>query len=155
MYDDAKASHLVLPVDVRSDDDARVMIANGHPVSQAQWWPYNWDDDGTFVQRIGQGEYGHAMLEVGYVMPGVWDEHDWWQLDNWHGLRYPTLPHEHGLLVPGYKPINDSTTSDFWVRGDVYRAVQAMGGWLRVTATDVKGIEKQIVTPSFLDAFPV
>lgn len=156
VFEDAQRSHLVGVVDVQSDDDARRLISSGNPVSNGQWWPYGWDSHQTFMTTIGPGAYGHALLEMGYVQAGVWDDHDWWQLDNWHGLLYPPLDADKAAKVPGYKPIRADKTSDFWVRGDVYRAVQAKGGFIRVAGADLKGIERrQVALVSFADSFPV
>jgi hypothetical protein len=155
VYDDAGKSHLVLPVDVRSDDDARVLIAAGHGSTNGQWWPSSWDSGQTFMTSIGRGGYGHSLYEIGYVTAGVWDDHDWWQLDNWHGLLYPPLPADKAAKVPGYKPIQADRTSDFWVRGDVYRTVQGYGSFVRVSATDLTGMEKTVVPVDYSDAFPV
>lgn len=155
VFEDAKASHLVTVVDVRSDDDARRMISAGFGVINGIWWTPHWDSNQTFFTTIGSGSYGHSLTEVGYVTPGVWDDHDWWQLDNWHGLLYPPLPAAHASKVPGYKPITPEKTSDFWVRGDIYRQVQAKGSFERVSASDLEGIKKNIVIPGMLDTFPV
>lgn len=144
VFVDAKASHLVAPVDVRSDDDSRVLIASGRNAANGIWWPSGWDAGQTFMTSIGGGGYGHALDEFGYVMPGVWDDFDWWQLENWHGLLYPPLPADKAAKVPGYMPVTPTKTSDFWVRGDVYRHVQQKGGFERVSATDLDGIGKVV-----------
>lgn len=144
VFDDAKAARISVPVDVRSDDDARTLIASSTPVANGIWWPYGWDNQQTFMTAIGSGTYGHALTEVGYVMPGVWDTYDWWQLENWHGLLYPPLPADKAAKVPGYKPVTATKTSDFWVRGDVYRTVQGYGYFERVSATDLSGIGKVV-----------
>lgn len=158
VFDDAKNTHLVMPVDVRSDDDARRLIAGGHGACNGIWWPSGWDASKTFMDSVGGGGYGHSLYEMGYVQPGVWPgEHgryDWWQLDNWHTLLYPPLPPEFAEKVPGYKPSTPTRTSDFWVRGDVYRRVQAYGSFVRVSATDATGLERKLVIPKFIDSFP-
>lgn len=155
VFEDAKTSHLVAVVDVKSDDDSRRLISTKHGVAIGIWWTAHWDANQTFFTTIGSGSYGHAPMEIGYVTQGVWDDHDWWQLDNWHGLLYPPLPAAHASKVPGYKPITPDKTSDFWVRGDIYRQVQAKGYFERVSATDLEGIKKNIVIPGMLDTFPV
>lgn len=153
VFDDAKASHLAMPVDVRSDDDAKVMISNLMPVSIGTWWPYNFDDRQTFMTGIGRGTYGHALTKIGYVEPGVWPgdygKSGWWQWRNWHGQLYPPLPAELAALVPGYKSDHPDTTSDFWVRYDLDTKLQGYGNYEYVSATDLAGIDKQIVIPSF------
>jgi hypothetical protein len=136
---DAKSHRLIQPVDVKSDDDARQLLSACHPIANGIWWPYGWDDSQTFMTSIGRGSYGHALLEIGYVAKGVWDDHDWFQLDNWHGLLYPPLPADKAAKVPGYKPISADKTSDFWVRADVYQTVRNYGNAERVSATDLDG----------------
>jgi hypothetical protein len=136
---DAKGHALVQPVEVKSDDDARRLIASNHPCANGIWWPYGWDSSQTFMSSIGRGSYGHALLEIGYVTAGVWDNYDWFQFDNWHGLLYPPLPAEKAAKVPGYKPISADRTSDFWVRADVYQTVRGYGNAERATATDLNG----------------
>jgi hypothetical protein len=136
---DAKGHRLITPVDVASDDDARRLISASHPVANGIWWPFGWDDSQTFMTTIGRGSYGHALLEIGYVTRGVWDDYDWFQFDNWHGLLYPPLPADKAAKVPGYKPISPDNTSDFWVRADVYQKVRGYGNAERTCATDLDG----------------
>jgi hypothetical protein len=159
VFADAKKSHIKLPVDVRSDDDARVLIANHYPVGIGTWWPYGFDNEQTFMTSIGSGTYGHALVKIGYVMPGVFPgehgRHAWFQWRNWHGLLYPPLPPEFALCVPGYKSDTPDRTSDFWVREDLDKQLQGYGNYEYVSATDVSGIDRKIVIPSFADAFPV
>jgi hypothetical protein len=155
VFDDAIKSHLVGIVDVTSDDDARRLIASGRPVSNGIWWPYGWDSSQTFMITIGSGTYGHALLEIGYVTPGVWDEYAWFQFDNWHGLLYPPLPADRAAKVPGYQPIRADRTSDFWVRADVYERVRNYGNAERVAATDLDGLGKIVSIPDLIDAFIV
>lgn len=152
VYADAVKSHLVSPVVIKSDSDAMVMISQGHGVCNGIWWPYGWDGPHTAMETIGFGEYGHSLYEMGYVKAGVWPdrygEYDWWHLDNWHGDLYPPLPKAFADLVPGYDINPGPFVSHFWVRGDVYRTVQAKGQFLRVSATDVTGFARNIVVPS-------
>ncbi|MGE5754261.1 MAG: hypothetical protein ACM35G_00890 [Planctomycetaceae bacterium] len=155
VFDDAKKGHLVAIVDVTSDEDARRLIGAGIPVSNGLWWPFGWDHPQTFMDSIGSGTYGHALTEIGYAMPGVFDEHAWFQFDNWHGLLYPPLPAALAEKVPGYRPITPERTSDFWVRADVYERVRNFGAAERVGATDLDGLGKVVTIPGFLDAFPV
>lgn len=156
VYEDATHTHIVSIVEVRSDDESMQMIFRGHPVANGIWWPYGWDDRTTFHAEIGSGQYGHALLECGYAMPGVFDEYGWLQLDNWHdpddttGL-YPALPPELAAKVAGYRPSKGEWTSDFWVRLDVLEAVRQMGNAIRVSTTDMEGVRHQVVTePGFL-----
>lgn len=155
VWDDATKSHLVAHVDVKSDDEARTLISSGRPCANGIWWPYGWDNGRTFMDSIGPGTYGHALLEIGYVQAGVFDDHAWFQLDNWHGLLYPPLPEDKAAKVPGYVPIQPDKTSDFWVRADVYEAVRNKGFAERLSATDFTGLGNIVTIPSFLDAFPV
>ena len=155
VFDDARKSHLVAVVDVKSDDDARRLISSGRPVSNGIYWPFNWDDSRTFMDTIGRGAYGHALTEIGYVIKGVWDEYDWFQFDNWHSLLYPPLPPEKAAKVPGYKPITPEKTSDFWLRADIYEKVRGFGYAERVSATDITGLGKIVNIPSFIDVLPV
>lgn len=136
---DAKGHALETMVDVASDDQARQLISANHPVANGIWWPYGWDNSQTFMTGIGVGSYGHALLEIGYASAGVFDDYAWFQLDNWHGLLYPPLSADKAAKVPGYKPISDSKTSDFWVRADVYQRVRDKGNAERVTATTLQG----------------
>ena len=148
VFDDGKKSHLHVPVDVRSDDDARALIASNTPVAIGTWWPYNFDDRQTFMTQIGSGTYGHALTKIGYVMPGVWPgeggKTGWWQWRNWHGLLYPPLHPELAKLVPGYKSDTPEWTSDFWVPFDLDTRLQGMGNYEYVSATDLDGIGKVV-----------
>ena len=110
---DARGHRLVQPVSVAGDDDARKLISANHPVANGIWWPFGWDESETFMTTIGRGSYGHALLEIGYVTKGVWDDYDWFQFDNWHGLLYPSLPADKAAKVPGYKPISADKTVGF------------------------------------------
>lgn len=148
VFDDGKKANLVAIIDVQSDDDSKRLISAKTPVSNGIWWPYGWDSQKTFMDSIGSGVYGHALLEIGYVQPGVFDDFAWFQLDNWHGLLYPPLPADKAAKVPGYVPIQADKTSDFWVRADVYEKVRNYGNAERVSATDLNGLGT-IVTNSY------
>lgn len=140
VFDDAKPFRLTQPVDVQSDDDARRLISQNFPVGNGIWWPYAWDREGsTFIDWIGSGIFGHALEECGYAMPGVFDQYAWFRLRNWHGQLYKPLPPELAAKVPNYVPDNPDTTSDFWVRADVYETVRNYGNAERVTLTDMTG----------------
>ena len=152
VFDDAKKSWGIAIVEVTSDDDARQMIYHGQAVANGIWWPYGWDNQKTFMDTIGTGTYGHALLEIGYAQPGIFDQFAWFQFDNWHGLLYPPLPTALASKVPGYKPISFDRTSDFWVRADIYERVRGYGNAVRVGLTDFQGIRKTIVSkPGFLE----
>ncbi len=147
ILDDAKTAHIAAPIEVTSDDDARTLIANNSPVANGIWWPYAWDrQDSTLINWIGAGTYGHALTEMGYVTKGTWPgepgQHDWFQLDNWHGLLYSPLTPELAAHVPGYAPITPTKTSDFWVRADVYATVRGYGNAIRCSATDLDGLAR-------------
>jgi hypothetical protein len=140
VFADAKPFRLTQPVDVRDDDDARRLISRDFPVGNGIWWPFQWDRQGaTFVDWIGPGTYGHALEECGYAMPGVFDDHAWFRLRNWHGQLYKPLPPEQAAKVPNYRPDRPDSTSDFWVRADVYAKVRGYGHAERVTLTDMTG----------------
>ena len=158
-YDDAKKSHIVMPVDITSDDQARKMIASGYPVSIGMWWPYGFANEQTFMTSIGRGTYGHALTIIGYVQPGVWPgdygKYGWWQIRNWYGMLYPPLAPELAVLLPGYKSDTATKTSDFWCRYDLLTTLQGYNGFEYVSATDLTGLTKKIVETSFSEAFPV
>jgi hypothetical protein len=145
--DDAKKSHIVMPIDVTSDDQARALIASNHPVAIGEWWPYNFDDQQTF------------MTEIGYVQAGVWPgthgKSAWWQIRNWHGQLYPPLSPEFAALVPGYKSDNPTTTSDFWVREDLDQTLQGYGDYEYLSATDLTGLQSAYVSPDYSGLFVV
>lgn len=159
VWEDAKKANLVLPVDVKDEDDLRVMIANKHPVANGTWWPYNFDDGVTFMTRIGGGTYGHALLEMGYVKQGVWPgeygKYDWWQWDNWHGRLYPPLPLELANLVPGYTSDGQDKVTNFWVRGDLRKTLVNRGYYECVSATDLSGLGVVYELPSMKGRLPV
>lgn len=152
VYADARECHLVAPVVVESDEDARVLIASGHGCCNGIWWPWNFDDHHTVFQAIGPGAYGHSLYECGYVREGVWPgqygRYAWWQWRNWHGRLYPPLPKQFADLVPGYAPDSPDWTSDLWVRDDVYQEIKAKGYFVRVSATDLTGFARNVVVPS-------
>lgn len=158
VFDDGKKSHLILPVDVRSDDDAKVLISKNYAVAIGTWWPYNFDDEHTFMDHIGQGSYGHALVKMGYVEPGVFPgehgKYGWWQWQNWHGDLYPPLPPEYAKCVPGYHEEAEEKVSDFWVRYDQDDRLQKMGDYEYVSVTDVKGLDRNIVETDFMRIFP-
>jgi hypothetical protein len=154
---DAKKSHIVAPVVVTSLTQGKKLIASKRGVCNGIWWPYGWDDSKTFMTTIGPGEYGHALLWMGYVEPGVFDDHAWLQLDNWHGLLYPPLKPDLARKVPGYRPIQPDRTSDFWVRQDTYLQVVQKGNAMHCSATDFAGINKGLVhkVSDFDPVFPL
>ncbi len=157
VYADAKATHLVVPVDVQSDDDAMVMIASNHAVSIGTWWPFNFDDHQAVMSSIGSGTYGHALTKIGYVKPGVIRssglEKGAFQWRNWHGQRYPPLPPDIAAQIPGYKSDTPTTTSDFWVPLDLDARLQGMGNYEYISATDLIGLAQNIVITNFDGAF--
>ena len=126
-------------------------IAHGFGNANGIWWPFAFDDsskaaEGCLFESYGAGTFGHALFEAGYVRKGVWPgrygDHDWWQLDNWHGELYSPLPAALAALVPNYAPTSPGKTTDFWVRDDVYATLIHGRYAERVTACGVTGWAK-------------
>lgn len=155
VFDDAKKSHLEGVVDVQGLDEAQTLLNADRPTCIGIWWTPYWDSRQTFMDSIGGGSYGHELLIIGYAKPGVFNQYEWIQLDNWHGLLYPPLSAENAAKVPGYEPITATATSDFWVRRDKLETVIGYGDAEFSSAADVSGIESKIFLPNWDDAFPL
>src|SRR6185437_14934821 len=94
VYADAAHSHILAPVKVANLDQAKRLIASGHPVAKGIWWPEGsdgWDSPQAIMRGFSQGEMGHALLLIGFAAAGIIDAEPCIQLDNWHGLLYPPL----------------------------------------------------------------
>lgn len=145
-FDAARAAHVagVAPIPYADGflDTIRGLIAGGFPVANGIWWTYAWDANRTFMESIGQGSYGHALEIKGYALPGVLKpgRYGYLQLRNWHGQLYPPLPPDLAAKVPGYRPDNPGSTSDFWVREDLYAQVCSYGNAEHVSAADEDGL---------------
>jgi hypothetical protein len=154
VYDDAKASDLTVPVAGKTDLELiKRMIAAGHAWANGIWWPFGWDSHRTIMESIGGGTYGHALCVMGYAEAGIIHPKACLQLDNWHGLLYPPLSAEQASKVPGYKPIYQDKTSDFWVTEDIYLAVCNRGWAEHTTCTDYEGLNKRYVKWDFSESF--
>lgn len=128
-------------------------ILNGHPVGIGIWWPYGWDTEGqTVFDSIGIGVYGHAITIIGWrILSGQLQ----WQLDNWHGLLYSPLPMNERNSIPGYKPIREDRTSDFWVTDAALRRVLGKGNTELVTVAGASGFQRRelSITEGLMDVW--
>jgi len=122
-------------------------LKNLDPISIGIWWPYGWDNDvdsNGRVKRIGSGEYGHALVVIGYIED--WDGHLWWQIENSHGGIYNPVPEKIQKRIPGYRgysPNNPSKVYSFWVRDDMIREVMGYGNSEAVAAAGINGFRKK------------
>jgi hypothetical protein len=157
-FDAARAAHVagVAPIPYADGflDQIRRVVAAGLPVANGIWWSYAWDNQQTFMESIGPGSYGHALEIKGYALPGVLrpGRYGYLQLRNWHGQLYPPLPPDLAAKVPGYKPDHPGSTSDFWVREDVYAQVCSYGNAEHVSAADEAGLASLFGLPDALGA---
>jgi hypothetical protein len=164
VYEDAKDTHLLAPVIVRSIDQAKQLIASGRPVCNGIPWPGNWEGPGPFVGPAGAIVGGHSVLLVGYVEEGVLDEYEYLICENWRDPRqYRALPGSQAALIPGYEPALQGHDTTFLVRRDHYVALCRNQVVEHVSGTyyaglvrgqvDPAGKEKGIVdaSPSFAD----
>jgi hypothetical protein len=155
VFEDAKKSHLLAVVDVKGPDERRRMISQGYGVSNGVWWPNSWDSSQAIMDKIGPGGYGHALLIMGYVQPGVWHPTKGaWMMDNWHGAElYPVLEDRFASKLNDYRPDGDHC-SHFWVWDDVYQAVCDKGNAEHVAITGVEGLDRNIVSrPTWMKGF--
>lgn len=146
VFDDARKSHLVAPVLVKSLIQAKRMIVSGRPVANGVQCPASLQSQGaTFISSAGGGYLGgHAMTLLGFCAAGVFDQYAWLNLNNSWGLVYRPISPALAAKVPGYKPITPTATSDFWIREDFYLYV-CQQGCEHVTGTDFDGIDRDDV----------
>lgn len=129
----AKAFGLKGLVDLRFGDPEgiRRSIVNGCPPEIGIWWPYGWDrgqiDRYGRTVGIGNGTFGHALGVIGYVEPGVWDQHRWYHILNSHGAIYPLPTPEMRAVVRGYASARPDRCYAFWCREDLLRTVAGYG----------------------------
>jgi hypothetical protein len=162
VYRDAKATHLLAPVDVRSLDQVISLIdtmsiptANGYACPKAMQ-----DDPSPFLAAPGPQLGGHSQLIIGYALPGILDnsKYRWFQLDNWWGELYQPLPQSLAKQVDGYEPSSKTRDTSKWVREDAYLYYCRLeGGCEHVSATDIDGLAKGITVAAadFSDAFSI
>lgn len=152
---DAKKSHLIAPVRVKSLDEVIQMIDAGYPVANGWPAPASLQRQGsTFITDIGGILGGHSVLLWGYMQKGVIDDHRWLEMENHWDLIYRPLPAEVASKVVGYQPVRPDRTSSVWMRDDVYLQLCNQDPYTEhVTATDVEGILKGDVvrSPDFND----
>lgn len=128
----------VLDLDLEDNDARKRSIFNGHPAEVGIWWPgantrdgRGWDqgyiDSYGRTSGVGGGDFGHALCVVGWVDPGVWDSHLYWQYVNSHGPIYPIPSPEMRAKVLGYRPARADRCYSFWVRDDHERIVFGKG----------------------------
>lgn len=154
---DAKQSHLLVPVKVRSVDEVVRMIDAGHPVANGYPCPAGMQEPDTFLDTTaGDILGGHSQLIWGYIEKGVIDNFRYLELDNWWGEIYNPLPPQVASLVDGYEPTSATKTTSKWVREDVYRFYCNQDRYVEhVGATDLDGLMRGTVIPvaSFSDGF--
>jgi hypothetical protein len=151
VYDDAGKTHLVAPVHVRNTDEIVRMIDSGKPVANGFMAPVELrDDHAPFLDHLG-GEVlgGHSILIWGYAQPGVFDDHRWFECENWWGEIYRSLPSDLAARVPGYEPTHLDRATSKWIRDDTYiHLCNMQGGAEHVSATDLDGLASGVVTPA-------
>jgi len=134
MVEQAKVCQLtgVMDIELKDFDARKRSIFNGHPPVVGIWWPgagggRGWDQG--YIDQYGRtsgvsgGGFGHALTIIGWVDPGVWDGHLYWQYVNSHGAIYPVPSPEMRAKVPGYRSARPDRCYTFWVRDDHERMV--------------------------------
>lgn len=168
VWEDASDTHLLVPVIVKTLDQAKRLIASGRPVANGIPWPGNWEGPGPIVGPAGAIVGGHSVLIIGFAAAGVLHKHALLHCDNWRKpTQYRALPPSLARLVSGYAPSRPTTTTDFWIPEDYYLDNCQDQVTEHVSATDVDGLTKgqtdpdgnpkPIVDPgpSFTDALPI
>lgn len=158
VYEDAKDTHILAPVLVRSLDQAKQLIASGRPVCNGIPWPGNWEGPGPFVGPPGAIVGGHSVVLVGYINKGVLDEYEYLIAENHRDPRqYRALPGSQAALIDGYEPALQGHDTTFLVRRDHYTAVCRNQVTEHVSGTDYAGLVNGIVDagPSFAGAIPI
>lgn len=153
-FDDARKSHLQVPITVKSVDQVIALIDGqggtvpGLPTANGYQCPNEMQDGGTFCDSVGGFLGGHSQLIWGYILPGVIDQYCWLELENWWSPLYAPLPPSVAKQVVGYEPVSANRTTSKWVRKDVYlRCCQQ--GCEHISATSVEGLLKNgSITPS-------
>ena len=109
----------------------KASIHAGCPPVIGIWWPYGWDqgqiDQWGRTKGIGSGVFGHALYRIGWVNPGVWDNHLWWHIVNSHGPIYPLPSEEMRAKVQGYASARPDRCYSFWCRDDLLQTVAGYG----------------------------
>lgn len=141
----ARRNRVVGVVEVSDDDEARRLIASGHPINDGTWWPFGWDSavDGTGrATGIGDGQFGHSYLRIGYLRD--WDGYDWWQFLNSHGPIYSPLPDSIAAAVPGYTRLAGANGKvyDFWARADWHTKVRRYGQYEGIAPVGLSGVRR-------------
>jgi hypothetical protein len=162
VYRDAKATHLLAPVDVRSLDQVVSLIdSTNTPTANGYACPLAMQDDSSpFLAAPGPTLGGHSQLIQGYAMPGIFDnsKYRWFELENWWGEIYQPLPPSLAKQVDGYEPSSEDRNTSKWVREDAYLYYcRLQGGCEHVAATDIDGLAEGITVAAtdFSDAFSV
>lgn len=157
VFADAKQSHLIAPVRVKSVDEVISLIDAGHPVANGYPCPAAMQEPEPILDRIDPDILGgHAQLIWGYIDKGVIDGHRYLELENWWSTIYRPLPASVAKLVDGYEPVTATKTTSKWIREDVY--LYYCNLWRQVehvSATDLDGLIRGVVqgSPSFTDGF--
>jgi len=170
VFADAKRTHLVLPVPVRSKTEMKALIDAEHPVGIGIPWCDDWDDPETFQRHMGRvdPDLGHALLVCGFAEPGVIDAEACWYVDNWHADwgeispdapqgpgMYPPLPPDLAAKVPGYAPWHPKCDSATWFTDSLFDKIVGLGGCEFVSASDLTGEAAQLLVPSAVGLLPV
>lgn len=139
-FEEAKIHRITGLLYPKTRDEIRRCIFNRLPPVDGVWWCYGWDqgliDQYGRTTKVGYGRFGHALVRVGYAMPGTFDDnHIWWQWKNSHGPIYPVLKPEWAARVKGYKscPLTPGKDYCFWVRDDHMQTV-INKGWAECVA---------------------
>lgn len=144
-FDDARKSHLQVPISVKSFDQVVALIDGqngtvpGLPTANGFQCPVEMQGNATFVKNISSYLGGHSELCVGFAQPGVFDEYWWLELEGSWALIYKPLPPSLAKLVYGYEPASATKTSSNWVRKDVYLQC-CQQGCEHVSATTIAGL---------------
>lgn len=149
VFADAKQTHLLAPVKVKSVAEVVRMIDAGHPVANGYPCPAGMQEPDPFLDTTdGDILGGHSQLIWGYIEPGVIDDHRYLELDNWWGEIYNPLPPQVASLVDGYVPTSPGKTTSKWVREDVYRFYCNQDRHVEhISATDLDGLMRGTVVP--------
>jgi hypothetical protein len=155
VFADAAKAHLTVPVDVQTFDDAITLIDHDDtPTSIGWWWTAAWDSPQTFMTSIGWKAGYHEILIIGYAKAGTFDQNEWIQFDNWHGDLYPPLHPQFAAKVDGYTTFKPDATSDFWVERSLAERVYGFGNSDMASASDLTGVEKNVIVPSAKGLLP-
>lgn len=115
----------LLTLEFSDTEGMKRAIKSGLPPVMGIWWPYSWDnnvDTEGMVKGIGGGEFGHALVIIGWM---TYKGTLYWHICNSHGPIYHVL--DSTFKVPGFVGSSATATYNFWVPDSMLKTVVGYG----------------------------